>query len=98
MFFNTSYQEPIKWSLHLHTSPWSQQNGRVHFAVFENLQVLIYSKLQEKIMWLLINNKHEKLTKTRNCDRACFFLVHSTEWLKQITTFVKLKLLQNRHF
>ena len=43
----------------------------------KNLQVLIYSKLHEK-------------TTTKNCQGA-LFLVHSTDWLKQITTFVKYK-------
>ena len=30
--------------------------------------------------------------------RGCPFLVHSTDWLKQTTTFVKFKLFQDQRF
>ena len=62
--------------------------GQVHFVVFENLQVLIYSKKHEKN-----RNINEKQILT-----ARAFLVHSTDWLKQTTTFVKFKLFQDPRF
>ena len=50
-----------------------------------------------KIMWLLINNINEKHNyNNKFWQRA--FLVHSTDWLKQTTTFVKFKLFQDQRF
>ena len=50
-----------------------------------------------KIMWLLINNIHEKNNYNKKIWQGALFLVHSTDWLKQITTFVKCKVLQDWH-
>ena len=49
-------------------------------------------------MWLLINNKHENNNYNKKFKQGALFLVHSTDQQKQITTFVKFKLLQDRHF
>ena len=48
-------------------------------------------------MWLFINNIQEKHNfNNKFCQRG--FLVHSTDWLKQTTTFVKSKLLEDQRF
>ena len=48
-------------------------------------------------MWLLVYNIHEKHNyNNKFWQRA--FLVHSTDWLKQTTTFVKFKLFQDQRF
>ena len=44
-------------------------------------------------MWLLINNIHKKHILT-----ARVFLVHSTDWLKETTTFVKFKPFEDQRF
>ena len=48
-------------------------------------------------MWLLINNIHEKQLQQQILT-ACAFLVHSTDWPKQTTTFVKFKRFQDQRF
>ena len=48
-------------------------------------------------MWLFINNIQEKHNfNNKFCQRG--FLVHSTDWLKQTTTFVRSKLLEDQPF
>ena len=51
-------------------------------------------------MWLLINNIHEKKKNywQQQILTAREVLVHSTDWLKQTTTFVKFKLFQDQRF
>ena len=50
-----------------------------------------------KIMWLLINNiQKTSLQQQTLTVRVC--LVHSSDLLKQIITFVKFKLFQDQHF
>ena len=48
-------------------------------------------------MWLLINNIHKKQLQQQILT-ARAFLVHSTDWLKQTTTFLKFKLFQDQRF
>ena len=48
-------------------------------------------------MWLFIYNIQEKHNfNNKFCQRG--FLVHSTDWLKQTTTFVKSKLFEDQRF
>ena len=49
-------------------------------------------------MWLLITNRHEKHNYQQQILTARAFLVHSADWLKQTTTFVKFKLFQDQRF
>ena len=51
-------------------------------------------------MWLHINNIHKKtyMWFQPKILTARAFLVHSTDWLKQTTTFVKFKLFQDQRF
>ena len=79
--------------------------GRVHFVVLKNLQVVfekftsayLFQISCETIMWLLVNNIHEKHNYNNKFWQRVF-LLHSTDWLKQTTTFVKFKLFQGQRF
>ena len=65
--------------------------GRVHFVVFEKFTgAYLFQIAREKSCdFLFINNIDEKHHK---------FLVYSTDWPKQTTTFFKLKLFQDHSF
>ena len=65
--------------------------GRVHFVVFEKVtSAYLFQIAREKSCdYLFINNIDEKHYK---------FLVYSTDWPKQTTTFVKFKLFQDQIF
>ena len=65
--------------------------GRVHFVVFEKFTsaYLFQIAREQSCDYLFINNIDEKHYK---------FLVYSTDWPKQTTTFVKLKLFQDQSF
>ena len=59
--------------------------GRVHFVVFEKfISAYLFQIAREKSF----DNVHEKQ----------LYIVHSTDWLKQTTTFVKFKLFQDQRF
>ena len=64
--------------------------GRVHFVVFEKFtSAYLFQIARELIMHT------ENITTTTNFDNARVFSRHSTDWLKQTTTFVKFKLFQD---
>ena len=63
--------------------------GRVHFVVFEKfISAYLFQIAREKSFdYLLIMYTKKKL-----------YIVHSTDWLEQTTTFVKFKLFQDQRF
>ena len=75
--------------------------GQVHFVVFEKFTSAYYlfQIAREKSCDYLFIKKHTKnITIQQQILTARAFLVHLTDWLKQTTTFVKLKLFQDQRF
>ena len=74
--------------------------GRVHFLVFEKFSsAYLFQIAREKSCDYLLIIYTKNITTTTNFDSArVFSSIHSTVWLKQITTFVKFKHFQDQRF
>ena len=72
----------------------------MHFVVFEKFTIAyLFQIAREKSCdYLLIIYKKNITTTTKFDSARVFSSIHSTVWLKQITTFVKFKHFQDQRF